>query len=57
MIVDGKLAKSGKAVTVKNIVELLQDPEEHKLSFKGALTEQEITDAALWIIHDRLGVK
>ena len=57
VIVDGRLAKSGKAVTVKEIVDLLQSPNEHKPSFKGALTEQEINDAASWIISDRLSVK
>ena len=57
VIVNSKLAKSGKDVTVKNIVELLQTSGEHKPTYKGALSDEELRDVALWIIHDRLGVK
>ena len=50
---NGKLAKSGRDVTVQNVVNLLQTPDGHKLNYKDALSDQELRDTALWIIHDR----
>ena len=57
VIVDGKLAKSGRDPTVENVVKLLTTAGEHPLNYNGALSDEELRGAAAWIINNRLGTR